>query len=470
MPFFNRVWWCLSLLCSASLSAEPAQNSPPVDTQPPPAVQRSVVDIPAHLEETVRKAMAGQGEFAMPGSNALLNKLTPAQRESLMQMAKQAKARQQALLESGTLSHFQSDYLTQQVKRHQQAAQMISTHSVSKLDRVLTEHAGMSEEQVRGFAANAEQAGAPQSRQDEPHEKAMFMSFSMPRAEIRHLIQVAAEAGAEVYLNGLHPEHTQINETMLMLRDLAKGIDNPPMIRFNPTAFKKYAVNSVPTILYREFDRHILAAGVTSLTWLEQEFRHQDQSVDYGVTGPISPVVERSIIEEMQARMARYDWQAARQRTIDSYWARQTMVSLPRAQHTESWMIDPTVSASKDIYTPRGKLVAAQGAVVNPLKGHSTGLTTVLFNAMDPRQVEFVTAQLETLDTVGQLMLITSQIDTSKGWAHMKVLTEHFGQQIYLMPQALASRFQLTALPAIVRTDLDRSMLHVTQFSLSSQE
>jgi len=38
------------------------------------------------------------------------------------------------------------------------------------------------------------------------------------------------------------------------------------------------------------------------------------------------------------------------------------------------------------------------------------------------------------------------------------------------MPKELASRFQLSALPAIVKTDLQKSMLHVTQFNINEEK
>ena len=107
---------------------------------------------------------------------------------------------------------------------------------------------------------------------------------------------------------------------------------------------------------------------------------------------------------------------------------------------------------------------------MNPLKGHGIGFTTIIFNANDIQQVEWVSKQLNTMTTVGQLMLITSEVSKTNGWKHIEALQNQFKNKIYLMPKELASRFQLSALPAVVKTDLKKSMLHVTQFNINEED
>lgn len=431
-------------------------------------LNNSPFEIPESMKEKFRQAAQNKGDFALPdSSNSSMHEMTPAQREQMKVAIDNVKAKTEEMKAKGWLDAFDKETVNKQVEQYRASAQMLSEQSTSSLERALHEHAGLTKEQASHFNASAD---TPKSRQNEANEKAIFISFSMDRETIKNIIYLAKKEGAEVYVNGLHPQHKMVNETMMLLREIVQGIEEPPIVRFNPTAFKKYDVNSVPTILYRDLDRYIIASGVTSFDWLETEYKNQNESVNYGVTGPVSQVIEKSIIDEMKERMANYDWKAQRKRTIDSFWSRQDYTPLPRATSTEEWLIDPTISASKDISTPRGELIAKQGSVMNPLKGHGVGFTTVIFNATDIKQVEWVSKKLNEMNTVGQLMLITSQVSKQKGWAHIEALQNQFKQKIFLMPKELASRFQLSALPAVVKTDLQKSMLHVTQFDINEED
>ncbi|MCP4058164.1 MULTISPECIES: TrbC family F-type conjugative pilus assembly protein [unclassified Pseudoalteromonas] len=431
-------------------------------------LNNSPFEIPESMKEKFRQAAQNKGDFALPDSSMkAMQELTPAQRKQMKVAIDNIKAKAEEMKAKGWLDPFEEKTVNKHVERYRQSAQLLSEQSTSSLERALHEHAGLSKEQASHFNANSEM---PQSRQNEANEKAIFISFSMDAKTIKDLIYLAKDEGAEVYINGLYPGHKMINETMLLLRNMVAGIEEPPIVRFNPTAFKKYDVNSVPTILYRELDKYIVASGVTSFDWLQNEYKNQSESVNYGVSGPVSQVIEKSIIEEMKERMANYDWKAQRKRTVDSFWSRQTYTPLPRATSTEEWLIDPTITASKDVTTPRGELIAKQGAVMNPLKGHGAGFTTLIFNATDIKQVEWVSRKLNEINTVGQLMLITSEVNKQKGWKHIEALQNQFKQKIFLMPKELASRFQLSALPAIVKTDLQKSMLHVTQFNINEEK
>lgn len=431
-------------------------------------LNNSPLEIPESMKEKFRQAAQNKGDFALPSSsNNVMQELTPEQRQQMKVAIDNIKAKAEEMKAKGWLDPFEEKVVNKHVEQYKQSAQLLSDHSTSSLEHALHEHAGLSKEQASHFNADP---NMPKSRQNEANEKAIFISFSMDAKTIKRLIYLAKKEGAEVYINGLYPGHKMINETMLMLRKMVEGIEEPPIVRFNPTAFKKYDVNSVPAILYRELDRYIIASGVTSFDWLETEYKNQTKSVDYGVTGPVSQVIEKSIIDEMKERMANYDWKAQRKRTIDSFWSRQTYTPLPRATSTEEWLIDPTITASKDINTPRGELIAKQGSVMNPLKGHGAGFTTLIFNATDIQQVEWVSRKLNEMNTVGQLMLITSEVNKQRGWKHIEALQNQFKQKIFLMPKELASRFQLSALPAVVKTDLQKSMLHVKQFNINEEQ
>jgi conjugal transfer pilus assembly protein TraW len=427
----------------------------------------SPLGIPADMQERMRQIMSGEGDFSIPSGKDGLSHLSKEDRAFFNSRAEQVEAYTQELREQGVLDVFEKDHLDENMESYWDVAQEIGDHSVSSLETALQEHAGVSAEDAAAF--NGANQGMPQSRQNEEEEFAVFASFSMGHRAIREAVLTAKRHGAEVYFNGLHPDHSKIDETMMLMREIAQGIENPPMVRFNPTGFTKYGVTQVPTILYRKDDRHIQASGILSLDWLKEEFAHHDTNQDYGVSGPVSEVAERNLIEEMQERMAAIDWEGERDRTLSTFWERQNYTRLPRAEDDEAWMIDPTIQATNDVKTPRGEVVATAGQVINPLANQSQGLTVVVFNAGDIEQVQWVTSKLNTLEVSGTLMLLTSEVSKDSGWDHIEALYEHFEQPVYLLPEEMVKRFHISALPAIVSTDLQRSLLKVEQFNINKE-
>lgn len=424
------------------------------------------LDLPEDVKEKMRQAMEGKGEYNIPTGNDGLSHLSDEDRDFYQSRMEDVQKNMDKLREKGLLKPFEKETVDSKTKKYEDVAQQIGDHSVSQLERALQDHVGVSEQDASAFAGSS----APESRQNEPVEYAMFLSFSMSKESIRKAILTAKENGAEVYFNGLHPSHRRIDQTMALMREIGKGIENPPIVRFNPTAFEKYSVSKAPTILYREDKRHLLASGITSLSWLKSEFAHHEQSENYGELGPTTEVVEKNLIEELKERMANVDWKAERKKTLDSFWERQTYTRLPRAEKTESWVIDPTIEAVKDVRTPRGELVVKAGTVMNPLVNQSVGLTLVVFNAGDIKQLEWVSKKLKTLDVSGTLMLMTSEINKEKGWKHIEALYEHFAMPVYKLPETMVNRFQISALPAVVRTDLEKAVLKVKQFSINEEK
>lgn len=424
----------------------------------------SPIGIPEHMQERMRQIMSGEGDFSISSGVDGLSHLSAEERAFFNSRAEQVEGLTEQMRADGLLDMFENEFLDENLEQHWDTAISIGNHSTSSLEQALQQHAGVSQENAAAF--NAQNQGQLESRQNEPEELAIFVSFSMGHRALRDAVITAKQHGGEVYFNGLHPEHSKIDETMYLMREIAAGIEEPPMVRFNPTAFDRYSVTQVPTILYRKDKRYLMASGITSLDWLKSEFEHHNENNDYGVSGPVSEVVERNLIEEMQERMAKIDWEAERERTLSTFWERQTYTRLPRAEKNESWMIDPTIQAVKDIRTPRGDLVARAGQVINPLANQGVGLTVVAFNAGDIEQLEWVTSKLQTMKIGGTLMLMTSELSKKEGWDHIEALYEHFEQPVYLLPQELVNRFQISALPAVVTTDMARSLLKIEQFNI----
>lgn len=373
---------------------------------------------------------------------------------------KDVKAVTEQLNESGLLDEFSAANVEAQMKAHQQAAQSLADHTNSRLEVELQRHAGLTEEQARHFSPDA-------SERPNSHY-AVFISFSMSDVEIKEAIRTAASAGAEVYLKGLRKGDNSITDTMRHLQRITQGMDERAFTRFNPSAFEEFNVTQVPTILYHSEGKTFTARGVMNLRWLKGHAIDDLESKDLGAYGPTKPVVERSIVEVFQERLANYDFEGSKKRTVNTFWKRQQFSTLPRANKNEVWFIDPTVKVTADIVNPRGDVLARAGDIINPL--NSTGLAGqqnfIIFDATDIKQLKWATAAASSTQLAGQLMLMTSQVDKENGWDHLEAVREHFKQEIYMLPKELIQRFKLTSLPVVITPDMDKKVFKIEQFYL----
>lgn len=373
---------------------------------------------------------------------------------------KQIQLQTEKLREQGVLDQFDEESISNGTKRYTDVAELIATESTNKLEKALlvdsNQHGQQFEDAKPGSSAFAE-------------ELAVFVSFSMSESELISAFRMASDAGAKVYFKGLHPEHKQINETIALLSRIGSSLKRKPFARFNPNAFEEYNVKNVPAILYRKGTNVFTAAGIVNLRWIKGKSLEYDSSTDFGNYGPVKPVIERSLLDEIKSRLSKVDFAAEQKRTMKSYWTRKTFSELPRALKNETWYIDPTVKATNDVVNPRGDVLAVKGQVINPLDSKIrtvSPLTLIVFDGLDNRQIEWVTRYLNEAKTVGQLMLISSRLNKTEGWDHLAALRRHFRGDIYLLPESMVSKFQLSGLPATVETDLTSRTLKVSQFNV----
>jgi len=297
--------------------------------------------------------------------------------------------------------------------------------------------------------------------------KYVFISFSMPRSVIQDVLEQAAHDNAHVFINGLKPGHRGIQETMFELRDIAQEIDNPPVTRFNPDAFLELGIDRVPTIAKVSGGKAMLVSGITNFEWLSERSAETGNRVHrFDDQGPTSEVIEPSLIEEIQRRLAAIDWEQKQQDAIRNFWGNQTFHHLPKASESDEWFIDPTVRVTDDIVNPRGDQLAYAGQTLNPLNHATTNLTIYVFDGKDIEQINWLAEQLDGPRKRGQVMLISSRFNQKDGWEHLEILRGMFNSEVYLLPEEMVKRFQLSGLPARVETDLNKGLLHVKQFKL----
>ena len=371
----------------------------------------------------------------------------------------QRKIQAQAELLKQQMPELKSPESNQQVQLYQQAAQELSATSMLGMRNGLEKQVGLSKSEAGMFGG------------DEFAVKedvfAVFISFSMTDGQIKDALQTASNAGAKVFLKGLKEGHDNILQTTKSIRMIAAGVKDPPETRFNPKAFEEFNVTQVPTIVFQDKDKVYKARGITNLGWLKAQAKNGVEPGDLGPKGETYPVKERSIIESIEQRMANYDWEGQKEKTIKSFWSRQQFETLPAAKLDKVWFINPTVRVKSDVVNPRGDVLARAGDVINPLNVPTGQQNFLLFDATDTRQLEWASKELAKEHT-GQVVLMTSQISKEKGWDHLGALREHFQKEIFLLPKELIKRFHVTALPVLISPDMSKKVFKVEQFEMES--
>lgn len=371
----------------------------------------------------------------------------------------QKKVLQQAESLKQNMPQLNAEGSDPRVQQYMDAANQLSNTSMAGMRNGLEKQLNVSKSEADNFY------GGDVGTKDD--EFAIFISFSMTEPEIKDALRTAAASGAKVYLKGLKQGHESIMQTMKDIRRIATGIDTPPETRFNPKAFDTFNVTQVPTIIYETKGKTYLAKGIMNLGWLKGKAIDGEDDGDLGVKGPTYPVKEQSIIDLMQQRLAKYDWEGQKQKTIKSFWSRQQFELLPPAKLDKVWFINPTVKVKADVVNPRGDVLARAGDVINPLDIPTGQQTFLLFDATDNQQLEWATKEFAKTHN-GPVVLMTSQISKDKGWDHLNSLRAHFKQETYLIPKELIKRFHLTALPVLITPDTSKKVFRVEQFEMEA--
>lgn len=372
---------------------------------------------------------------------------------------KQQKQILEQMQKSGELKIFEQQAVEDKTNKYSDISQEISRKSIKKETFSMDQYEGL--EGVKGDEL-ASISGDQTAQSDSL--KAIFVSFSMTNKELYDAFSEAGQTGAEIYFNGMHPDDENIGQTMRRLQNMAGDIKERPSARFHPKAFEEFEVRSVPYMISLSKGKVLSVAGILNFSWLDEKGAEKQGRQHFGTQGAVRPVIERNLLEEIELRLSRIDFEEKKKQAVAKFWSKQKFIQLPRAQKEDAWMIDPTVKVTKDIVNPKGEVLARKGDIVNPLDTVPALNTYILFNARDIKQLEWAYAQKTSGKLVGTVMFLSSELDAEKGWDHLSALREQFKQEIYMVPKEMVERFNITGLPAIVSTDLERKMLKVQQF------
>jgi conjugal transfer pilus assembly protein TraW len=289
---------------------------------------------------------------------------------------------------------------------------------------------------------------------DTPGQVLIFGTLKMPEQTLRNLLEQARAPDVIFLLKGL-PDGKNIKEAVNKLAALSKGFATPPNVIVDPTLFDRYRITVAPTLVLRREGNvaPVIVAGAVTVKWLRDRAGRllEGGSANLGERGETFAIAERSLVEEMQRRMANVDWEAQREKAIQDFWKKKEFITLPLAAVDGEREVDPSVRVSEDIVDGDGKVLVRAGSVFNPLDSVPMSKTIFVFDGLDKKQIAKVLEQSKQVLATGHgVVLITTRVDSGLGWKSLDGLETDFQLPVYLLQQDLADRLQLRHVPSSV--------------------
>lgn len=212
----------------------------------------------------------------------------------------------------------------------------------------------------------------------------IFVSFGMPINEMKAAAEEAASTKSVLVFRGV--EKGQNTGTIShRLLELVKNMKPVPGAVIDPTLFTRFNVTEVPTMIETDSEgKTRVARGLPGFDWLSKQ-----EPGDLGQRGPVFGIAEPDMIEEMQRRMAEYDWNKEKDNAMKNFWKHQDpMLDLPTAEKTQERLIDASIVSTKDIFHPDGRLIFKKGDKINPQAVMPMRHAYIIFDATSKKQVE----------------------------------------------------------------------------------
>ena len=292
----------------------------------------------------------------------------------------------------------------------------------------------------------------PENAQSSPKNQVVqgrwiFVSMGMPMHELKAAAEQASATKSLLVFRGVD-KGGDTGTITRKLYEIVKDINPVPGAVIDPTLFTRFNVQAVPTMIETNADGETrIARGLPGFSWMSK----QDVG-DLGQRGPAYGIAEPDMIEEMQRRMAEFNWEKEKQHAIDNFWAHQKdSVTLPVAEKNSERHIDIAVVSTQDIFHPDGRLIFKKGQTINPQAMMPMRHAYILFDATNKKQVEIA-------KKVGDEMLVKnkpvvylfSKMNIDKGWEHYNQTTELMNAPLYKLNQTIVDRFKIQALQSVV--------------------
>ena len=283
-----------------------------------------------------------------------------------------------------------------------------------------------------------------------------FASGSLGEAALDDLFALASSHPEVVVVFRGVADEARFAQSVMALQQRAAAYTPVAPVMIDPTLFRDHGVSQVPTLILLAEDQQTAVARVAGLShprWLLDKVNFGETG-DFGVRGPVEPIMERDLIEVMQDRMAGIDWAARKDQAIARFWSGQSFITLPRANRARTRRLDPSIALTADLLDADGTVLVPRGTRINPLDSRPFTQALVVFDPLDAEQVAQVERRLpELAQHVSRVTLIVTRLDRADGWGSYQRVTDHFDAPVFKLTPEIQSRFELACVPSIVTAE-----------------
>lgn len=289
----------------------------------------------------------------------------------------------------------------------------------------------------------------------------VFISLSLGEASIKQILDESADnKRTTLVLRGV-PEGMKLMEGIAKIHALINTRKSVPSVIINPTLFKDYKIDRVPTVVLldlvdtNKYKLKSKAVGIYKPEWLINKYA-ENNKLDQGTVGPSREISEPDLIEVAKQRILDIDWNEKKRLAIKNVWKNQKFLNVERSSKYEVKVIDPTVVVTKDIKTPDGKVIVREGSRINPLDIRKFSQELIIFDATDKKQVDIAmaaSAAIRKQNLNKRITFITTKINAEDGWKSFKKITDTLNSHVFVLSPDVAQRFEITAVPAIVKSE-----------------
>lgn len=355
-------------------------------------------------------------------------------------------------------SEMRQDILSLTREGHQSAQQTIETGEMDWLEEISSQvDIGTNPLDKTAVAAAAAPSGAPEEVMKHPlgdgFKTFVFVSWSMGETTIRDILDLYdGEDSTAIVFRGV-PEGQTLAQGVMAVQALSKATQSALPVLLDPIAFQKHGITSVPSIAIETPDgsTQIKAAGTFSTRRLGDAL-DEGQTGDLGQLGPTMAIIEPDLIEVAKQKMEDLDFDAMKEKAIDSFWHKQSGQQLPTALEDSQRRVDPTVIIHQDILDSKGDVVTPAGEI-NPLDLMPFDQKLIIIDPDQPWQVALAADEVKRTHQSITVTVMATRIDPERGWDLFESTQDTIDAALYLLPSDMASRFQIQKVPSIVTAD-----------------
>lgn len=320
-------------------------------------------------------------------------------------------------------------------------------------DRAITDSMAMFEQEGKAMLDATGEAGEYEI--ERPLRYRIFVSQSMPREEIRQLVLLSQDRQDTVIVfRGVKRGQKIIDlfgDIVKMVDGLAEG-QQFPAVEIDPGPFLEAGIDAVPAIAKYGDDGKPVAwvSGITSPAWIDEEVA-RGKSGNVGQFGSVVPVIEEDMMEAFKEAAAGIPTEGAGERALNRYFLslhqEVATATAPRVRE-----LDPSFVVEETIMLPSGEPLVTAGTVINPLAQVPFSSVLVVFDPLDPRQVEIARQQMARFEGRNVMLLVSSLAHTGGLEGYAK-LVDGMGRHIYFLTQEVRQTFDIQVVPAVVTAD-----------------